>query len=169
MVIESKYPRLAVTKNEDMADINELLNAGTALFKTLAFSATLGVLNTFGFSFGVGIAARFSQQVETRKLWTIWQILAGSSEHSGLLLPQLLNRKCLENILRERHERFGTHAQIYAELNSLSQKTLDLRIVEQASQEYLLALLRKVRNLGPVPEAYTTLAIIKLIYSFATK
>jgi hypothetical protein len=169
MVVEGKFPNLAVTKNEDMADIDELLTAGIDLFKTLALSSTLGVLNEFGFSFGVGIASRLSRQVDFRNLWMIWQILAGSSRQSGIKLPHLLDRKRLEGVLRERHERFGTHARIYGELDSLSRRTLDMRIVEQASQDQLLALLGKARSLGPVPDAYTTLALIKLVYSLASE
>ena len=35
MVIAGKYPRLFVTKNEDIADIDELLVAGIEMFKPL--------------------------------------------------------------------------------------------------------------------------------------
>ena len=80
-------------------------------------------------------------------------------------LPHLLDRKRLEGVLRERHERFGTHERIFRELDSLSRYPLDMRIVEQANQEHLLTLVSEVRKSGPVPEAYTSLAIIKLVYS----
>jgi hypothetical protein len=167
MVVEGKYPQLAVTKNEDMADINTLLTAGVSLFKILALGKTLDVLNSFGFSFGLGIAARFSEIIDFPNFWEVWQILAGSSDRSGIRLVHLNDAEKLTLVLKERHERFGTHARIYAEMNELLNRPLDMRIVEQASQDRLSALVAEARRLGPVPSAYTTLAIIKLVYTLA--
>lgn len=167
MVMEGKYPRLAVTKNEDMADIDKLLVTGIEMFKTLTLSATLSVLNDFGFNFGVGIASRFSRKINFPKLWMNWQILAGSSDHSGIQLPHLLNKQRLKEILNDRHEQFGTHARIYQDLQAITTSSLDLRIVEQDNQDHLLNLITSVQRLGPVPEAYTALALVKLVYSFA--
>lgn len=168
LVLEGKIPHLNVTKNADMPAIENLLLAGVEMFKTLALSVTLEVLNDFGFDFGVGIASRFAGQVDFGRLWMIWQILAGSSHHSGIRLPHLLNRKQLGDILNERHERFGTHARIYQELGVLAQTPLDMRIVEQKSQEHLLSLMVGARHAGPLPATYTRLALIKLVYAMAS-
>jgi hypothetical protein len=44
---------------------------------------------------------------------------------------------------------------------------LDLRVVEQAGQDRLLALVAEAKRLGVVPSAYSTLAIITLMYTLA--
>jgi len=168
LVLNGNIPKLNVTKNDDMPSIENLLVAGVGMFKTLAVGVTFKVLNTFGFDFGVGIASRFAGRIDFGNLWMIWQVLAGSSHHSGIRLPHLVNRKRLEDILKERHDRSGTHIRIFQELDSLSQRSLDLRILEQNSQEHLLSLLVQARRSGPIPAAFTTLALIKLVYSLVS-
>jgi hypothetical protein len=168
LVLEDKHPHLTVTLPEDILKIERLLTAGVEMFKTLALGVTLSVLNKFGFSFGVGIASSFAKEINFGELWMIWQVLAASSNHSGITLTHLLNRDRLVLILRERQEQLGTHARIHRELARLSNAPLDLRIVEQDSQAHLLDLLAEVRRLGPVPTAYTTLALLMLVYSFAS-
>jgi hypothetical protein len=168
LVLDGKIPKLHVTKSGDMPCVENLLVAGVEMFKTLAIMVTFDVLNQFGFKFGVGIASRFVDRVDFGRLWLMWQVLAGSSNHSGIKLPHLLNNKRLEDILRERHERFGTHARLYQELGVLSKRSLDMRILEQSSQVHLLSLLARARRLGPVPATYTTLAIVNLVYSLAS-
>jgi hypothetical protein len=167
LVLQGRHSELRVTDQRDMPYIQELLRAGVELFKTLALAVTLSVLNKFGFDFGVGIASRFAPQIDFAQLWMIWQMLAGSSMHSGIKLPDLIKKDRLERILEDRHEDFGTHARIYQGLPELSKTQLDLRIVEQRSQDHLLNLLAEARRLGPVPAAYTTLALLQLVYSFA--
>jgi hypothetical protein len=167
LVLEGERPHLTATLNEDMPQIDQLLFAGVEMFKTLALSVTLSVLNKFGFSFGVGIASRFAKEINFTEFWTIWQVLAASSDHSGITLTHLLNQDRLEHILRDRHERLGTHGRMHRELSRLSNLALDLRLVEQDSQNHLLEILAKVRRLGAVPAAYTSLALLTLVYSFA--
>jgi hypothetical protein len=169
LVIDGKVPVLQVTRNADMPAIERLLSSGVDMFKTLALSVTFEVLNGFGFEFGVGIASRFAGQVNFSRIWMIWQVLAGSSAHSGIRLRDLLERERLTAILTDRHERFGTHARIYGELESLSQSALDMRIVEQNSQQHLLSLMVSAKRLGPAPAAYTRLALIKLVYAIAAR
>ena len=168
LVLEGKIPQLKVTKNADMPAIETLLLAGVEMFKTLALSVTLEVLNDFGFDFGVGIASRFAGQIDFGRLWMIWQVLAGSSHHSGIRLPHLVNRKRLADILNDRHERLGTHARMYQQLGVLAQTKLDMRIVEQKSQEHLLSLMVGARRAGSVPATYTQLALITLVYAMAS-
>ena len=169
LVLEGRTPRLAVTKNNDMPAIESLLTAGVAMFKTLALSVTLEVLNDFGFNFGVGIASRFAGQIDFGRLWMIWQVLAGSSNHSGIRLPHLLNRKRLGDILNDRHERMGTHARMHQQLGVLAPTKLDMRIVEQKSHEHLLSLMVSARRAGPVPTMYTPLALITLVFAMASR
>lgn len=167
LVLDGVYPKLDLTLEEDRQYINNLLLTGVGMFKTLSLQATLSVLNDFGFTFGLGIASRFAQEIDFGQFWRIWQVLAGSSNHSGISLPHLLDHSRLANILKERHERFDTHARFFKEIESLSKIPLDLRIVEEASHNHLFTLLVNARRLGPAPAAYTTLALIRLLYSFA--
>ena len=168
LVIEGRRPPLAVTKNEDMPDIEELLRTGVDFFKLLAVRVTLRVLNGFGFSFGEGIAANLIRRIDFGQLWTIWQLLAGSSNHSGIRLSHLVDAKRLESILNDRHERFGTHTRIHGELGALSRTQLNPRVVEQDSSDRLLALMARARRAGPVPAEYTALALVKLVYALAS-
>ena len=102
-VVEGKVPALKADKPSDLPLIEALLVTGADLFKTLAVSTTFTLLNSFGFQFGVGTAARLSRFINFGKLWMIWQILAGSSEGSGIRLPHLLNAERLRTVLTHRH------------------------------------------------------------------
>jgi len=166
-VVERKVPTLKAEKSSDLRLIEELLVTGADMFKMLAVQTTFKLLNSFGFRFGVGTAARFSQVIDFGKLWMIWQILAGSSEGSGIRLPHLLNADRLRTVLTHRHERFGTHARFFADLQNRMTQQLDMRIVEQESSSRLATLLNEVSRSGPVPDAYTKLALIQLVYWLA--
>lgn len=166
-VVEGKVPALKATKSSDLPLIHDLLVTGADMFRMLAVGTTFTLLNSFGFHFGVGTAARLSQIIDFQKFWTIWQILAGSSEGSGIRLPHLLNVNRLRTVLTQRHERFGTHARFFADLPHRMAQRLDLRIMEQESSSRLATLVSEVSRSGPVPEAYTKLALIQLVYWLA--
>lgn len=168
LVLEGMVPQLNVTQNADMPAIEALLLDGVRMFKTLALTVTLEVLNDFGFAFGVGIAARFAERMDFSRLWIIWQVLAGSSQHSGIRLPELLNKERLKSILLERHEHLGTHAKMFQQLKGLAQTHLDMRIVEQQSHEHLTSLMVGAQRAGVTPSAYTPLALITLVYAVAS-
>ena len=166
-VVEGKIPELKVEKSSDLPLINDLLVTGSDMFKMLAVSTTFSLLNSFGFQFGIGTAARLSQIIDFGKFWMIWQILAGSSEGSGIRMLQLLNVDRLRIVLTQRHEKFDTHAQFFSELQDQMVKPLDMRIIEQENLSRLSELLSEVSKSGPVPEAYTKLALIQLVYWMA--
>jgi hypothetical protein len=166
-VIGGKVPALEAEKPSDLPLIKDLLVTGNDMFKMLAVSTTFTLLNSFGFQFGAGTAARFSQSIDFGKFWMIWQILAGSSEGSGIRLPQLLNADRLRTVLTRRHEKHDTHARFFADLANRMTQPLDMRIVEQESSSRLATLLNEVTRSGPVPEAYTKLALIQLVYWLA--
>ncbi len=166
-VVEGKVPALRAEKASDLPLINDLLVTGADMFKMLAVGTTFTLLNSFGFDFGVGTAARFSQTIDFGKFWMIWQVLAGSSEGSGIQIPHLLNADRLRTVLTQRHERFGTHARFFADLRNQMSQPLDMRIVEQASASRLATLMKEVRSSGPVPGAFSKLAMIQLVYWIA--
>jgi len=166
-VIDGKVPPLKAEKASDLPVIQDLLITGGDMFRMLAVGTTFTLLNSFGFQFGVGTAARFSRVIDFGKFWMIWQILAGSSQGSGIRLPNLLNAERLRTVLRERHERFGTHARFFGDLRNRMSQPLDMRIVEQASASRLATLMKDVLNSGPVPSAFGKLAIIQLVYWIA--
>lgn len=168
-VIEGQVPSLKAEKSSDIPLIEDLLKTGCDMFKMLAVSTTFSLLNLFGFQFGVGTAARFSQIIDFEKLWKFWQVLAGSSEGSGIRLPHLLNATRLHKVLTRRHERFGTHVRFFSDLPSRMNQQLDMRIVEQESLARLATLMDEVSQSGPVPEAYTKLALIQLVYKLADR
>lgn len=166
-VVGGKVPTLRVTKPSDLPLIHDLLVTGADMFKMLAIGTTFTLLNSFGFNFGIGTAARLSQIIDFERFWTIWQILAGSSEGSGIGLPHLLNVNRLRTVLTQRHEDFGTHSRFFADLPRRMAQHLDLRIVEQESSSRLATLVSEVSRSGPVPEVYTKLALIQLVYWLA--
>lgn len=166
-VVERKMPALRAEKASDLPLIHDLLVTGVDMFKMLAVGTTFTLLNSFGFDFGVGTAARFSQGLDFGKFWTIWQVLAGSSEGSGIQMPHLLNADRLRTVLTQRHERFGTHARFFADLHNRMSQPLDMRIVEQASASRLATLMKEVLSSGPVPGAFSKLAMIQLVYWIA--
>jgi len=168
-VIAGELPPLKVTLASDVPVIDDLLVTGVDMFKMLAVGTTFSLLNSFGFQFGIGTAARFSQIINFGSLWTCWQILAGSSESSGIRLSDLLNTNRLLTVLTRRHERFGTHARFYANLQLHMSQSLDMRIVEQESSTRLSTLFQDVIRSGLVPEAYTKLALIELVYWLAVR
>lgn len=166
-VVERKVPSLKAEKSSDLPLIEDLLVTGSDMFRMLAVGTTFTLLNSFGFQFGVGTAARFSRVIDFGKFWMIWQILAGSSEGSGIRLPHLLNAGRLRTVLTHRHERFDTHTRFFAGLRNRMAQPLDMRIVEQESSSRLATLLKEVSRSGPVPDAYTKLALIELVYWLA--
>lgn len=167
LVVEGKVPNLKAEKASDRPLIENLLVTGVDMFKMLAISTTFEILNTFGFQFGVGTASRFSRIIDFEKFWMIWRILAGSSEGSGIRLPHLLNADRLRTVLVHRHERFDTHARFFADLRNRIEQPLDMRIVEQGSASRLAALLNEVSRSGPVPDVFSKLALIQLVYWIA--
>ncbi len=141
LVVERSIPSLKAEKSSDLPFIKDLLSTGVEMFKVLAIGNTFTLLNSFGFQFGVGMAARLSRFIKFERFWMIWCILAGSSEGSGIRLPDLLNEERLRTVLTHRHERFGTHARFYGGLRQQIAQGLDMRIVEQDSLSRLSSLL----------------------------
>lgn len=167
LAVKGKIPRLSITKEEDREHVQELLITGVKLFRSASVAVTLDILNGFGFKFGVGAASRYTEFIVFDRLWMIWQMLAGSSEHSGITLRHLLDPERLRNVLLHRHERFGTHARLFREIPSLAEVPLDLRIVEQDSHERLQKLVVDTVKGGSSKANFTNLALIKLVYALA--
>jgi hypothetical protein len=167
MIIEGQCPRLAVTQNEDMADIDELLVAGIYMFRTLALRTTMAALNRIGFNFGLGIASRFSRIIDFKRFWTTWQQLAESSEYGGIGIAHLLDEDRLLGVLGERHERQGAHATMLRNLGRLTARPLDMRIIDQEGQDYIVQVVRKLNAEGADRDSYPLLAMIEIVYSLA--
>ena len=126
LVLRNKVPPLRVGYDSDMPHILRLLGIGVKSFKTYAIGTTLELLNQVGFRFPPSAAVRVAELIDFDVFWLKWQVLAASSEHSGIRLPHLRDRRRLANILKERHERNQTHDRLHSMLNDLCRVPLEL-------------------------------------------
>lgn len=169
LLFKGMVPELKITRESDRHHVLALLVTGVKVFKAAAIAVSLGILNDFGFKFGVGASSRYSEFVHFEQFWRIWRLLAASSEHGGIRFRHLVDPQYLRDIIGHRFDLLNGHVKLFAELPRLMRMPLDLRIVEQGSLDRLQEIISDTLRKGPVKDSYTPLAIVMLVYALGTR